>query len=140
MVFRTLPSGRIGVDADSTAQSEANHFGNCPVCGGCLDMCDLDQVPAELVLNIPAQSGERSARAGNYGIVPICPRHTFRRRPQRTPLAGPSLVDDPMNANSATKPRMMPIKNLTKNDPVGVLKPCCTMPPASFDDPVSRPC
>src|SRR6202163_3776719 len=31
-----------------------------------------------------------------------------------------------MNANSATKPRMMPIKNLAKNGPVGVLKRCCT--------------
>jgi hypothetical protein len=32
-----------------------------------------------------------------------------------------------MNANSATKPRMMPIKNLTKNGPVGVLKRRCIM-------------
>jgi hypothetical protein len=31
------------------------------------------------------------------------------------------LVDGTMNANSATKPRMMPIKNLAKNSPVGVL-------------------
>ena len=31
-----------------------------------------------------------------------------------------------MNANSATKPRMMPIKNLAKNGPVGVLKRRCT--------------
>src|ERR1700738_3485235 len=31
-----------------------------------------------------------------------------------------------MNANSATKPRMMPIKNLAKNGPVGGLKRCCT--------------
>jgi hypothetical protein len=32
-----------------------------------------------------------------------------------------------MNANSATKPRMMPIKNLAKNGPVGVLKRRCIM-------------
>jgi hypothetical protein len=31
------------------------------------------------------------------------------------------LVDGTMNANSATKPRMIPIKNLAKNGPVGVL-------------------
>jgi len=37
-----------------------------------------------------------------------------------------SLVDSPMNANAATKPGMMPIKNLAKNGPVGVLKPRCT--------------
>ena len=34
-----------------------------------------------------------------------------------------------MNANSATKPGMMPIKNLAKNGPVGVLKPRCTIQP-----------
>jgi hypothetical protein len=37
-----------------------------------------------------------------------------------------SFVDCLMNANSATKPGMMPIKNLAKNGPVGVLKPRCT--------------
>jgi hypothetical protein len=35
------------------------------------------------------------------------------------------LVDGTMNANSATTPRMMSIKNLTKNGPVGVLKRRC---------------
>src|SRR6201985_778737 len=39
------------------------------------------------------------------------------------------LVDCTMNANSATKPRMMPIKNLAKNGPVGVLKRRCTIEP-----------
>jgi hypothetical protein len=38
-----------------------------------------------------------------------------------------SLVDCHMNENSATKPRMMAIKNLAKNGPVGVLKPRCTI-------------
>ena len=37
-----------------------------------------------------------------------------------------TLVDGTMNANLATKPGMMPIKNLAKNGPVGVLKPRCT--------------
>ena len=38
-----------------------------------------------------------------------------------------SRADGLVNANSAaTKPRMMPIKNLAKNGPVGVLKRCCT--------------
>jgi hypothetical protein len=40
-----------------------------------------------------------------------------------------SLVDGLMNANSAAKPGMMPIKNLAKDGPVGVLKCCCTMRP-----------
>jgi hypothetical protein len=39
-----------------------------------------------------------------------------------------SLVDGLMNTNLATKPRMMPIKNLAKDGPVGVLKRCCTTP------------
>ena len=34
--------------------------------------------------------------------------------------------DGTMNANSATKLRMMPVKNLAKNGPVNVLKPRCT--------------
>ena len=38
-----------------------------------------------------------------------------------------SFVDCPMNANSATNPRMMPIKSLAKNGRVGVLKPRCTI-------------
>jgi hypothetical protein len=37
-----------------------------------------------------------------------------------------TLVDGTMNANSATKPGVMPIKNLAKNRPVAVLKPRCT--------------
>jgi hypothetical protein len=37
-----------------------------------------------------------------------------------------TLVDGTMNANLATKPGMMTIKNLTKSGPVGVLKPRCT--------------
>ena len=36
------------------------------------------------------------------------------------------LVDGIMNENSATKPRMMRIKNLARNGPVVVLKPRCT--------------
>jgi hypothetical protein len=37
-----------------------------------------------------------------------------------------TLVDGTMNANLATKPGMMTIKNLAKSGPVGVLKPRCT--------------
>jgi hypothetical protein len=44
-----------------------------------------------------------------------------------------SLVDGTMNANSATKPNMMPIKNLAKNGPVGVLKPRCTIASERID-------
>ncbi len=53
---------------------------------------------------------------------PICLR-LFQRAAEDDKT---TLVDCPMNANSATKPRMMPIKNLAKNGPVGVLKPRCT--------------
>jgi hypothetical protein len=30
-----------GVDPDGVAETEADHFGNCPVCGAYLDMRDL---------------------------------------------------------------------------------------------------
>src|ERR1700731_3047552 len=52
---------------------------------------------------------------------PICLRSIHRTAKNNEA----SLVGCPMNANSATKPRMMPIKNLAKNGPVGVLKPRC---------------
>ncbi len=29
-----------GIDADGVAETEADHFGNCPVCGAYLDMRD----------------------------------------------------------------------------------------------------
>jgi len=54
---------------------------------------------------------------------PICLR-LFQRAAEED-IA--SFVDCPMNANSATKPGMMPIKNLAKNGPVGVLKRRCTI-------------
>jgi hypothetical protein len=33
-----------GTDADGVAETEADHFGNCPVCGALVDMRDLGQV------------------------------------------------------------------------------------------------
>jgi hypothetical protein len=37
-----------GVDADGVAKTEADHFGNCLVCGAYLDMRDLGQVLAHI--------------------------------------------------------------------------------------------
>ena len=54
---------------------------------------------------------------------PICLRSIQRAAKNNAA----SLVDCHMNANPATKPRMMLIKNLAKNGPVGVLKPRCTI-------------
>jgi hypothetical protein len=48
-----------------------------------------------------------------------------------------TLVDGTMNANAATKPGMMPIKDLAKNCPVGVLKPRCIMASERID-PLTR--
>jgi hypothetical protein len=52
---------------------------------------------------------------------PIC------LRPIKRPVEDDktTLVEGTMNANAATKPGMMPIKDLAKNCPVGVLKPRC---------------
>jgi hypothetical protein len=47
-----------------------------------------------------------------------------------------TLVDGTMNANSVTKPGMMPIKNLAKNCTVGVLKPRCTTAEDRIRDPM----
>ena len=59
---------------------------------------------------------------GRHFKPPICLRR-FQRAAEDDKTI---LVDGTMNANSATKPRMMPIKNLAKNGPVGVLKRRCT--------------
>jgi hypothetical protein len=40
-----LPDGR---EPDGVAQTEADHFGNCPVCGAFIDMRDLGQVLAHV--------------------------------------------------------------------------------------------
>jgi hypothetical protein len=37
-----------GIDADGVAETEADHFGNCPVCGAYLDMRDLAQMLAHV--------------------------------------------------------------------------------------------
>jgi hypothetical protein len=50
------------------------------------------------------------------------------RRFQQTAEDDKTILDDgTMNANSATKSTMMPIKNFVKNGLVGVLKPRCTI-------------
>jgi hypothetical protein len=59
---------------------------------------------------------------------PICLR-TIKRAAEDDKT---TLVDSTMNANSVTKPGMMPIKNLAKSGPVGVLKPRCTIEPVSI--------
>ena len=37
-----------GFDPDGVAKTEADHFGNCPICGAYLDMRDLHQVLAHV--------------------------------------------------------------------------------------------
>jgi hypothetical protein len=37
-----------GFDPDGVAETEADHFGNCPICGAYLDMRDLHQVLAHV--------------------------------------------------------------------------------------------
>jgi hypothetical protein len=43
-----MTEARPGFDIDGAAQTEADHFGSCPVCGAYLDMRDLDQVLAHV--------------------------------------------------------------------------------------------
>jgi hypothetical protein len=37
-----------GFDPDGIANTEADHFGNCPLCGAHIDMRDLNQVLARV--------------------------------------------------------------------------------------------
>jgi hypothetical protein len=37
-----------GIDADGVAKTEADHLGDCPVCGASVDMRDLGQVLAHM--------------------------------------------------------------------------------------------
>ena len=37
-----------GIDPDGIAETEADHFGNCPACGAFIDMRDLGQVLAHV--------------------------------------------------------------------------------------------
>jgi hypothetical protein len=49
-----------GVDPDAVAESEADHFGNCSVCGALLDMRDL----AQLLAHVHDAETEISGRSG----------------------------------------------------------------------------
>jgi hypothetical protein len=65
-------------------------------------------------------------RPGRHSKRPICLR-LFQRAPEDDKTI---LVDGTMNANSTTKPRIIPVKNLAKIGPVGVLKSPCRTPRA----------
>jgi hypothetical protein len=47
-VVRAKLPRNTGTDGDGVAQTEADHFGNCPVCGAFIDMRDLGQVLAHV--------------------------------------------------------------------------------------------
>jgi hypothetical protein len=53
-----------GFDPDGVAESEADHFGNCPICGALLDMRDLGlmlaYVPRRRVESAKATSRRRA--------------------------------------------------------------------------------
>lgn len=44
----TKAGGNRGIDPDGVAETEADYFGNCPICGALLDMRDLTQVLAHV--------------------------------------------------------------------------------------------
>jgi hypothetical protein len=75
------------------------------------------------------RAGRPVEHPGRHFKPPICLRR-FQRAAEDDKTI---LVDGTMNANSATKPRMMPIKNLAKNGPVGVLKRCCIIASERID-------
>ena len=48
MILCSEPPRNTGTDADGVAQTELDHFGNCPVCGALIDMRDLSQMLAHV--------------------------------------------------------------------------------------------
>src|SRR5258707_935069 len=69
---------------DAVAETQADHFGNCPVCGALLDMRDLGQV-IEHVHDADLEIGARSVSRRRSGCIfaaleiPCCgaPRPSF---------------------------------------------------------------
>jgi hypothetical protein len=57
-----------GIDIDGVAQTELDHFGNCPVCGALVDMRDLAQV-----LRTFTKRRLRSAKVPSRRQVPASP-------------------------------------------------------------------
>lgn len=72
----TKAGGHRGIDPDGVAETEADHFGNCPICGALLDMRDLTQVLA----HVHDAKIEVRSRAGRSAFM------------TRGALAGPTLV------------------------------------------------
>ena len=58
----TKAGGYRGIDPDGVAETEADHFGSCPICGALLDMRDLTQCGAFHTPNNRRRSG--AARDG----------------------------------------------------------------------------
>jgi hypothetical protein len=56
-----------GFDPDAVAETHADHFGNCPVCGALLDMRDLGQV-MEHVHDTDLEIGARWCRDGGRDV------------------------------------------------------------------------
>jgi hypothetical protein len=79
----TIPSSergdRPGVDVDGIAQTETDHFGNCPVCGALIDMCDLAHVHEKApAIGDGCQSREETQCNSIRGSVMCRNSHTHR--------------------------------------------------------------
>jgi hypothetical protein len=72
-----------------------------------------------------SEVGVRASRQVEHPCWNFQPTICFRPFPGAAKHDVVSLVDGRMNVNWATKPMMTRIKNLARNDPVGVLKRCC---------------
>jgi hypothetical protein len=62
----------VGFDPDGVAQTELDHFGNCPVCGALIDMRDLGQILAHMHDAEIEISKGRSRRATSSGHNTDC--------------------------------------------------------------------
>ena len=63
---------RNSIDADGVAETEADHFGNCPVCGALIDMRDLGQLLVHVHnADIEISEGPAPSREGAVALASL---------------------------------------------------------------------
>jgi hypothetical protein len=73
-----------GIDIDGVAETEADHFGNCPVCGALIDMRDLGQLLAR-VHDAEIEISEGPEPLPREGPVRRAAKHPAEDQPKRCP-------------------------------------------------------
>ena len=98
----TKAGGYRGIDPDGVAETEADHFGSCPICGALLDMRDLTQdgegpEPRETVrfydkVGVSQSDARRPVALPAVRSAELRPSGLVADRPSHPPLTVPSLA------------------------------------------------